>query len=181
MKVKIPFIGFIDKTINADFVQAFLRVFRETEDKHRVFIVIPAVLLISHSYYMFANPLIRQLSYTISKDKIIWVVLAAFPILFMLSWAVFSSAFNPRLYVRQTVLIIWAALLHRLAYGLEVLGTTYFTVVSFIALTSFLPFAITGLKIEELFNRIKDDYKERREAESEPFIHVRPVSNDKVA
>ena len=172
MKVKIPFVGFIEKSINADFVQAFLRVFRETEDKHRVFIIVPVVLLLSHSYYMMSNPLIRQLGYNLNKDRVLWLVLAAFPVLFLLSWAVFSSAFNPRLYIRQIVLIIWSALLHRLCYGLEVMGTTYFTVVSFIALTSFLPFALTGMKIEELFNKLKDDYKERRESENEAFVKI---------
>jgi hypothetical protein len=166
MKIKIPFVGFIEKTINANIVQAFLKVFRDTQDKHRVLMIVPLTMLLSHSYYMFMQSHVAVLLYKIGEDEALWLGLAGFIFLFVLAWAIFSSPFNPALYVRQIVFIIWTGLLHRLAYGLETLGTTYFTAVSFIALTSFLPFAFTGLKIEELFQRLKDDYQAKKNTNS---------------
>ena len=165
MKVKIPFIGFVDETIQADFVQAFLYIFRDTLDKHRMLVVIPLVLLISHSVYLANQPHLSVIFYRLTAAEELWLFLAGLLILFVFSWAVFSSPFSPALYVRQTVFIVWTGLLHRLAYGLETLGTTYITAVSFLALSSFLPFAFTGKTVPQLFNQIKDDYQARKNAE----------------
>lgn len=165
MKLKIPFIGFIEKTIHTDFIQAILRVFRETEDKHRVLVMVPLTLLISHSYFMSMQPHIQVIFHNVSRSEGFWLALAGFSALFVFAWAVLSSPFNPALYVRQTIFIIWTGLLHRLGYGLETLGTMYITTVSFLALSSFLPFAFTGMTIPQLFNRLKDDYQSRKTRE----------------
>lgn len=159
MNIKIPFIGFIEKTVQMNVVRKFLAVFRDTQDIHRVLVLIPLTLFVSHSYFLMNQPHTSVIFYRLQRSEIIWIALLGFIVLFVASWAIFSSPLNSALYVRQGVFIIWTGLLHRLAYGLETLGTTYFTVVSFIALTSFLPFAFTGFKIEQLFARIKDEYK----------------------
>jgi len=179
MNISLPFVGFIKKTIDVNIiVQAFLDIFSNTEDRHRVFIIVPVVLLLSHTYFLATkNVLVRQLRHVLNRDEIIWLVLASIAVLFILSWAVFSSEFNPRLYIRQVVIAIWTALIHRLVYGLEIPGTTYFTAVSIIALVSFLPFALTGLKAEELFVKLKDDYKSSKEPEEDDFV---TIEDDKI-
>jgi hypothetical protein len=163
MNLKIPFIGFIDKTLHMNVIQRFLSIFRDTRDIDRVIIVIPLTLLISHSFLLKAQTHMSIIFYKLTPKEIVWLILMGFPVLFSFFWAVFSSPFNPSLYVRQAIFIIWTGLLHRLFYGLEILGSAYFTVVSFIALTSFLPFAFTGLKIEELFKRWKSEYNEKKQ------------------
>lgn len=168
MNIKIPFIGFIEKTIQMNIVRRFLAVFRETQDIHRVLIMIPLTMLVSHSYFLYQQPAMVALAYNISRSEALWLGLAGFMVLFVGSWAIFSSEFHPALYVRQGVFIIWTGLLHRLTYGLETLGTTYFTVVSFIALTSFLPFAFTGLKIEQLFA----EWMKQAQAQKRPAIVI---------
>lgn len=165
MKFYIPFFGLLEKTVQMDLVQRFLAVFRNTQDIHRVLIVIPLTLLVSHSLYLKLQSHVEVIFYTVQRSEIIWLALEVFIILFVACWAVFSSPFNPSLYVRQAVFVIWTALLHRLGYGLETLGSTYFTVVSFIALTSFLPFAFTGLKIDQLFRKLKEDYESSKKTE----------------
>ena len=88
MRFKLPIFGidFIEKTINANFIKAFLDVFRETKDIHRVLIIIPLAVLISHSYYLKGTPHISVLTYTVRKDELIWVILEAFLILFVFSF-----------------------------------------------------------------------------------------------
>jgi hypothetical protein len=165
MKFYIPFFGLLEKTVQMNFVQRFLAVFRDTQDIHRVLIIIPLTLLVSHSLYLKIQSHMEVIFYTVQRSEIVWLILEVFLILFIACWAVFSSPFNPALYVRQTVFVIWTALLHRLGYGLETLGSTYFTLVSFIALTSFLPFAFTGLTITQLFKRLKEDYESSKKTE----------------
>lgn len=180
MKVKIPFIGFIEKTIHTDFIQAILKIFRETEDKHRVLIMIPLTLLISHSYFMSMQPHVMVIFHSVSRSEGFWLALAGFTALFVFAWAILSGPFNPALYVRQSVFIVWIGLLHRLAYGLESLGTMYITTVSFIALSSFLPFAFTGLTVPQLFSKLKDDYKTRKNAEP-AVVEIPPRSESEAA
>jgi hypothetical protein len=179
MKFYIPFFGLLEKTIQMNFVQRFLAVFRNTQDIHRVLIVIPLTLLISHSLYLQTRAHVEVIFYTIKNEEIFWLALEGFIVLFVGCWAVFSSPFNPALYVRQGVFAIWTALLHRLGYGLESLGSTYFTVVSFIALTSFLPFAFTGLKNEQLFRKWKEEYESKKKSKtkyaSEPAVVSLPA------
>lgn len=179
MKFYIPFFGLLEKTVQMNFVRRFLAVFRNTQDIHRVLIVIPLTLLISHSLYLKTQAHIEVVLFTVQSSEIIWLVLETFIILFAACWAIFSSPFNPSLYVRQIVFAIWTALLHRLGYGLESLGSTYFTVVSFVALTSFLPFAFTGLKIEQLFKKWKDDYESNKKMKyaAEPAVVSISASN----
>ena len=182
MKVKIPFLGFVEKTINADFAQAFLQIFRDTQDKHRVLIIVPLVLLLSHSYYMYMQPHISVIFYKIAQKEGIWLALAGFTVLFVFFWAIFSSPFNPSLYVRQIIFAVWTGLLHRLGYGLETLGSTYITVVSFIFLTLPLIFAFTGLTVSQFFNKIKDDYQAKKNAEAtEPAVISIPKANTEAA
>jgi len=152
-------------------------VFRDTQDIHRVLIIIPLVLLISHSIYLKTQSHVEVILYTLQSSEIFWLVLAGFILLFVACWAVFSTPFNPSLYVRQMIFAIWTALLHRLGYGLEILGSTYFTLVSFVALTSFLPFAFTGLKIEQLFKSWKEEYESNKK--SEPAVVSLSSSNSK--
>lgn len=171
MNIKIPFIGFIEKTVQMNIIKKLVAVFRDTQDIHRVLIVIPLTLFVSHSYYLTQQPHVSVIFYKLQRSEVIWVGLIGFIFVFVAFWAVLSSPFHPALYVRQGVFVIWTGLLHRLLYGLEILGTTYFTVVSFIALTSFLPFAFTGLKIDQLFARFKDEYKAKK-AEKRPAIII---------
>lgn len=170
MRIKIPFIGFIDKTIHTDFIQAILRVFRETQDKHRVMIMVPLTLLVSHSYYLSRQPHIAVILTQISNSEGIWIILASFVALFVFGWGILSSPFSPALYARQAIFIIWTGLLHRLSYGLETLGTPYFNVISFCALTYGLPFAFTGKGIPYLFTKAIEDYKMKKE--SLPMVEI---------
>lgn len=165
MKFYIPFFGLLEKTVQMNLVRRFLDIFRDTRNIHRVLITIPLTLLVSHSLYMKNHTPAAVIFYEIQRSEVIWLGLAAFFVLFAASWAVFSGPFSPALYIRQTVFMIWTGLLHRLGYGLETLGSTYFTVVSFIALTSFLPFAFTGLKTEQLFRKLKEDYESGKKSE----------------
>lgn len=175
MKFYIPFFGLLEKTVQMNFVQRFLAVFRNTQDIHRVLIVIPLTLLISHSLYLKTQAHVEVVFFTLKSSEIIWLALEIFIVLFAACWAIFSSPFNPSLYVRQTVFAIWTALLHRLGYGLESLGTTYFTVVSFAALTYFLPFAFTGLRIEQLFSKWKDDYESNKKMDKKIKFATEPA------
>lgn len=173
MKFKVPVFGldFIEKTVNADFVQAFLGIFRDTKDIHRVLVLIPLAALISHSVYLKSTPHISVLTYSVKRDELIWICLEVALILFVFSWAVFSSPFNPVLYGRQFIFGIWTVLSHRLLYGLESLGTPFFNTVSLIFLTGSLPFAFTGLRIDQLYKR----YKEKRQSQKEERQNERPV------
>lgn len=177
MKFFIPFVGFTEKIVQMNLVQGFFEVFRDTRDTHRVLIVIPLTLFISHSLYLQGQTYVSVIFYKIHRAELIWLILGAFIMLFVASWAVFSSSFNPALYIRQIIFVIWTGLLHRLSYGLESLGTTYFTIVSFIALTSFLPFAITGLKVEQLFRKLKEDYESGKK--SEPAVISVPAQDSR--
>lgn len=177
MKFYIPFFGLLEKTVQMNLVRRFLAIFRDTRDIHRALIVIPLTLLVSHSLFLKSQPHIAVIFYRVQRNEVVWLTLQAFVILFIACWAVFSSPFNLSLYVRQTVFIIWTGLLHRLGYGLETLGSTYFTVVSFLALTSFLPFAFTGLKIEQLFRKMKEDYESNKS--TEPAVVSIPASNSR--
>lgn len=185
MNIKIPFIGFIEKTFQLNIVRQFLIVFRDTQDKHRVAVIIPLTLLLSHSYYLYQQPAMIAISRSISRSEILWLGLAGFIVLFMASWAIFSSPFNVSLYVRQGVFVMWTGLVHRLSYGLEVLGTPYFNIIAFIALTSFLPFAFTGLKNGELFSKWKNDYQASQSVKGtiseQAFVEVPKAEKSNVA
>jgi len=157
MKVPIPFFGLVMKTIETDLVQKFLGVFRQPQDIHRVLIIIPITLFISHTVFLKNQPGLAVITGNLQRPEQIWVSLMAFLVLFISCWAVFSSAFNPVLYVRQIVFAMWTCLLHRLSYGLEVFGTPYLTWISFAALISFLPFACTGLRPDQLYTKYKAD------------------------
>lgn len=155
MKVPIPFFGLVIKTIETDLVQKFLGIFRQPQDIHRVLIVIPITLFISHTIFLKSQPGLAVITGNLQRPEEIWVILMAFLLLFISCWAVFSSAFNPVLYIRQVVFVAWTCLLHRLSYGLEELGTSYVTTISFGALVSFLPFAFTGLRPDQLWVKYK--------------------------
>ena len=137
--------GVITKSIETDVVQQFLGVFRKPSDLHRVLIVIPLALYVSHSLFMKNQAHIYVIFHKLHRSEIIWLGLQSFPLLFAACWAVFSSQFNLTLYIRQIVFVGWTCLLHRLSYGLEELGTPYLMTVSFAALIFFLPYAFTGL------------------------------------
>lgn len=181
MKFYVPFLGLLEKTVQMDLTRRFLAVFRDTQDIHRVLIIIPLTLLVSHSLYLKSQPHVSVIFYKLQRSEGVWLALELFMILFVACWAIFSSPFNPSLYVRQAVFMIWTGLLHRLGYGLETLGTTYFTIVSFIALTSFLPFAFTGLKIEQLFNKLKEDYESNKKTEAAVVPLSKQNSQDNAA
>jgi len=155
MKVPIPFFGLVMKTVETEFVQKFLGIFRQPQDIHRVLVVIPIVLFISHTIFLKNQPGLAVIANNFQRPEEIWVGLMAFPVLFISCWAVFSSSFNPVLYLRQIVFIMWTCLIHRLSYGLEVFGTPYLTWISFAALVSFLPFACTGKRPDQLYEKYK--------------------------
>jgi len=157
MKVPIPFFGLVMKTIETDLVQKFLGVFRQPQDIHRVLIVIPIALFISHTVFLKNQPGTSVVFNNLQRPEMIWVGLMGFLLFFVSCWAVFSSGFNFVLYVRQSVFVMWTCLLHRLSYGLEVFGTPYLTGISIIALISFLPFAFTGFRPDQLYKQYKDD------------------------
>lgn len=184
MKVRYPIfaVSFADKIIKTNFVQGFLRIFRDTQDSHRVLAIIPLTLFISHSWYMKTAPQISLAAARISNDELFWIILCGFIASAYFCWAVFSSKFNPPLYVRQTIFAIWTGLAHRWIYDLETLGTPYLTAVSLLALTSYLPYAFWGLRPDQLFKQIQDEYKARKNAEPavvtvpEPAPEVSPAS-----
>lgn len=165
MRLKYPVsIGFAEKIIQTNLVQGFLHIFRKPDDIHRVLSVIPITLLISHSAYMLDAPSIKLTTASFSEAEILWLILFALPPLFWSLWTIFSSVFNPALYVRQAIFVIWTGLAHRWACGLEIFGTPYLTAVSLIALTSYLPFAFWGLRPDQLFSKLQDEYRFRKEA-----------------
>lgn len=161
MKLFYPILSISDTIVKTNFVQSFLKVFRETEDIHRVLVVIPLALFVSHSIFLKNQPGVSVMFYDLGRPEQIWVGLLGFVVFFVGSWAVFSSPFNPVLYIRQAVFIMWACLLHRLSYGLEVFGTPYLTTISVIALFSFIPFAFTGKRPDQLY----EEYKIRKASE----------------
>jgi hypothetical protein len=167
MKLYIPVFGFAEKIIQTNFIQRFLEIFRDTKDIHRVIVVVPLTLLISHSLYLRGLPHMSDIFFKPARAEVIWFGLFCFPVAFGYLWAVFSSPLNPALYIRQTIFIIWTALLHRWSYGLETFGTPYATVISLLALTSYLPFALWGLRPDQLFMKLIDDYKARKNADTE--------------
>ena len=173
MRLPWPAISFTEKIIQFPIVQGFLRVFRDTQDIHRVLAVIPWALYISHSWFMKSAPQISLAAARFSNDEILWLFLASFPVLFVFCWAVFSSPFNPSLYVRQSIFLIWTVLVHRWFYGLEAIGTPFLTTVSLVALTSYLPFAFWGLRPDQLFKRALDEYTARKKAE--PAVQMVPA------
>lgn len=149
-----------EKLIRTNFVQRFLAIFRDTEDIHRVLAIVPVVLVLSHSWFIKNAVGVSVVVAQLNNSEILWLTFSSIPILFMLFWAVFSSPFNLYLYWRQIIIGAWALLIHRLAYGLTQLGTADFYVLAFAAFVSFLPFALTGQKIEQFF----DGIKQRRES-----------------
>ncbi len=175
MKFKIPVIGFIEKTIRADLVQKFLDIFRNTRDIHRVLVIIPLTWFISHSFYLKSRSLWANIFSSLSRDEAIWLGLCGFPALFVLCWAIFTSDFNMSLYMRQAIFAIWTGLLHRLGYGLEAIGTTYITTVSFLALTSYLPFAFWGLRPDQVFKKVKEGYDIKKNT-TDAVIKIAPPS-----
>lgn len=157
MKVPIPFFGLVMKTIETDLVQKFLEIFRRPQDIHRVLITIPITLFISHTLFLKNQPGTSVVFNNLQRPEVIWVGLMIFLLLFVSCWAVFSSEFNPVLYTRQIVFIMWTCLVHRLSYGLETLGSPLLTWLSFGALVSFLPFAATGLRPDQIWTKYKAD------------------------
>jgi hypothetical protein len=165
-----------EKIIQADIVQKFLRIFRDTQDAHRVLVVIPLTLFLSHSWFLKSAPQVSLVASRINPDEMFWLILAGSGVLFVLCWAIFSSPFNPSLYVRQSIFIIWTGLAHRWFYGLEIPGTPYLTAISLLALTSYLPFAFWGLRPDQLFSKIKDEYQEKKN--TRPAVVEVPVSSE---
>lgn len=165
MKVKYPIISFADKVIHTNFVQGFLRIFRDTQDTHRVLAIIPLTIFISHSVYMYSAPQVRRMAHNINNAELLWLTLCGLLSTWCLCWAVFSSEFKPSLYVRQIIFAIWSALGHRWLYGLETPGTMYLTVISIAALTSYLPYAFWGLRPDQLYSKVKEEYKTRKNAQ----------------
>jgi hypothetical protein len=123
---------------------------------------------------MYSAPQVRRMAHSINNDELLWLTLCGFLSAWCFCWAVFSSKFNSPLYVRQTIFAIWAGLAHRWVYDLETLGTPYITAVSLLALTSYLPYAFWGLRPDQLFKKMKDEYKARKNAE--PAIVAVPNS-----
>ncbi len=156
MKIYIPFMGVITKSIETDVVQQFLGVFRKPQDIHRVLIVIPLTLFVSHSIFLKNQAHISVIFYDLQRSEIIWLGLQSFPLFFAACWAVFSSEFNLTLYIRQIIFVGWTCLLHRLSYGLEELGTPYLMTISFLALIFFLPYAFSGLRPDQMWNQYQE-------------------------
>lgn len=176
MKVPIPFMGVIMKTIETDMVQQFIGVFRKPQDIHRVLIVIPLTLFVSHSIFLKNQAHISVIFYDLQRSEIIWLGLQAFPLLFAACWAVFSSEFNLTLYIRQIVFVGWTCLLHRLSYGLEGFGTPYLMTISFAALISFLPYAFFGLRPDQIWNQYQ-----KKKAEAAKKQHAAVVYQKEAA
>jgi len=174
----LPMLSFTEKIIQTNFVQGFLRIFRETNDTHRVLAVVPLAWFISHSYYMLQAPQVAHMATRVNIDEGIWLALGGLITLFMFSWSVFSSEFNPSLYVRQGIFIIWTGLTHRWIYGLEALGTPFLTTVSLIALTSYLPFAFWGLRPDQLYIKIKDEINAKKNARPAVVTALAPQKSE---
>ena len=174
-KIFYPVVGLAEKAVKLDIVQKILAIFRDTQDIHRVAIIVPLTLFLSHSLFMSNQPHIAVIFHRLTKPEIFWIVLAAFSALFMLAWSTLSSNFNPALYARQMIVAGWTFILHRIAYGLTALGSPDFYIPAFVALSVFLPFAVTGLRIDDFFKKLKEDYETKKQAEAAMVARRHPA------
>jgi hypothetical protein len=165
MVFKIPVIGFIEKQLRVGIVSKFLAIFRNTADVHRVIMFIPLTLLASHIYYFKSLPRIGVIFYKLQRDELILIGLVAFFFVFALCWSIFSSPFNLQLYLRQSIFAAWTGLLHRLSYGLDTLGSTYPATLLFMGLTLCLPYAFMGLRLDQVWEKIKENHEAKKSAE----------------
>ncbi len=166
MKVLYPgkvAIDWRERLIKTNIARHFLSIFRDTQDIHRVLVIIPLVLLLSHGWFMQEAPQVSLVVARLSRDETILLSLVGFVVAFVFCWAVFSAPVNIFLYVRQAIVGAWALIIHRLLYGLTELGTADFYLLAFVSFASFLPFALTGLKIEKFFQKIQDERAQKRD------------------
>jgi hypothetical protein len=127
---------------------------------------------------MKSAPHVSLVTSRLNDNEIFWLSLMAGLTLFVFCWAIFSSPFNPSLYVRQTIFFIWTGLAHRWFYGLEHIGTPLLAYVSLVSLTSYLPFAFWGIRPDQLFNKIREEYNTRKIAEAQKITSIPVQTND---
>ncbi len=137
----------------------FLNIFRNPSDIHRVLMVIPLSALISHTIYL-SDKASSWVVFNRGEYFLFGLVLLLF--IFATLWAVFSCKFNFKLYVRQLIFILWVILFHRIAFGLESVGSMFFSILSFVALTGYVIFALTGLRLDQLIHLFVEKRNEKR-------------------
>jgi len=141
------------RNLIAKFSIGFFRIFREPRDIHRVIISGLLAVFASHTWFLFYE---AETKFIFTKDHIVLGILIGAMLGFMLFWSIFSSNLNIKLYVRQIIVIGWAILAHRLSYGVESFGSIFVTAMLFLGWSIWIPFALTGMRFDELQTKIED-------------------------
>jgi hypothetical protein len=129
----------------------FFRVFRAPQDIHRVISALFLSVTFSHIYFVWKS----SESTEIDGKLLVLAGLVTAVMVFQVLWTFLSSGLNIKLYLRQFVVIGWGVLAHRLGYGVESLGSTLVTVMLFMGWSIWIPFAISGMRFDELQSKIE--------------------------
>ena len=154
----------------------FLLIFRAPQDIHRVISALFLSVTFSHIYFLWAESVESVVPTT--KIESVLIGLIAGVLAFQVLWAFLSTGLNVKLYIRQFVVIGWGILAHRLGYGVEILGSVFVTVMLLMGWTIWIPFALTGMRFDELQTKIEvwQDAKKRKSTIVDNF-HVDLPSN----
>ncbi len=139
--------------------RTFLEVFRYPQDIHRVISALFLSVTFSHIYFIAVElPVLVE----IGENEIVLISLISAALVFQVLWSFFSSDLNIKLYIRQFVVIGWGILAHRLGYGVETLGSKFVTIMLLTGWSIWIPFALTGMRFDELQHKIEVWQNEKR-------------------
>lgn len=149
----------------------FFEVFRFPKDIHRVISALFLSVTFSHIYFTrIESP---KISTPIAHNELVLIGLIMGVLIFQVLWTFLSSGLNIKLYIRQFVVIGWGILAHRLGYGVEVLGSTFVTIMLFAGWSIWIPFALSGMRFDELQTKIEvwQDAKKNIMAGNNCIVH----------
>ena len=134
------------------FGNGFLKIYRAPTDLHRVISGGVLSVFVSHVIHVYHLP---------TETVYLPVHFVLFALVAIIAgskalWSVFSSELNFILYARQGLMILFAALAHRLFYGSETAGSFFFDVVSVMLASFFLPFIFAAMTPAQMIKSVKD-------------------------
>lgn len=132
-----------------DFWAGFDRIFSDPKEIHRVLVIIPLSMLVSHAIYVYAS-LVDNYVYTASDKVLIWLGSALS--LFILCWCLRSNEMTIDLFNRFAIVSGLSGLFHRMIFYAIELGDPYFVTMAVISFLIFGLWAVTGKNYRDFKN-----------------------------
>lgn len=135
------------KNIWFGFWTGFDRIFSNPKEIHRVLIIIPLSILVSHALYIW-QVLPIDYVFTTSDEVAIWLgcILSSF----VLCWCFRSNEMSIDLFNRFMIVSALSGLFHRITFYAIELGDAYFVTLSILAFSLLGIWAVTGKNYREI-------------------------------